>query len=158
MTEGYMQILVESLEKKLVVLDKVMELDKRQLKVAMATPMDMEAFDKTMDEKGVLIDELNALDDGFTTTYELVKDEVKANPDKYRETVLRLQELIRDAVDKGVAIEAQEKRNKSAMEAAISMKRKEINNRKVSAGAAIKYYKAVSQINSVDPQLMDRKK
>lgn len=158
MTEGYMQILVESLEKKLAVLDKVMELDKKQLKVAMKTPMDMEAFDKTMDEKGVLIDELNALDDGFVSTFELVKDEVKANPEMYRDTVRKLQELIREAVDKGVSIEAQEKRNKAAMEAAISMKRRELNNRKVSTAAAARYYKAVSRINSVDPQLMDKKK
>lgn len=158
MTEGYLQILVESLEKKLAVLDKVMELDKKQLKVAMKTPMDMEAFDKTMDEKGVLIDELNALDDGFVSTFELVKDEVKANPEMYRDTVRKLQELIREAVDKGVSIEAQEKRNKAAMEAAISMKRRELNSRKVSTAAAARYYKAVSRINSVDPQLMDKKK
>ena len=69
-----------------------------------------------------------------------------------------MQELVRAAVDKSVSIEAQEKRNKASMEAALSTKRKEIKERRVSASAATKYYSAVSKINHVDPQLMDQKK
>lgn len=158
MTEGYIQILIESLEKKLVVLDKIIELDKRQLEIATRQPFDMQEYDKSMDEKGVLIDEINRLDAGFTSTYEMIKDEVQANPDKYREKVLVLQDLIREAVDKGNKIEVQEKRNKSAMELAVRTKRQEIRQMKVSTSAATKYYKAMSRINDVDPQLMDRKK
>lgn len=158
MTENYLQIMIECLEKKVTVLEQVSELDKRQLEIAMAQPMDLTAFDKTMDEKGVLIDELGKLDDGFTSTYDLVREEVSQEPEKYREQIARLQELIREAMDKGVSVEAQEKRNKAAMEAAISMKRKEIRSKKVSASAAIRYYNAVSKINNVDPQLMDKKK
>lgn len=158
MTQNYLQIMIECLEKKITVLDQVSELDKRQLEVAMAQPMDLVAFDKTMDEKGVLIDELGKLDDGFTSTYELVRDEVSREPDRYRDQIARLQELIREALDKGVSIEAQEKRNKAAMEAAIGMRRREIRQKKVSASAAARYYNAVSKINNVDPQLMDKKK
>lgn len=158
MTEGYIQILIESLEKKLVVLDKIIELDKRQLEIAIRQPFDIQEYDKSMDEKGVLIDEINRLDAGFTSTYEMIKDEVQANPDKYREKVLVLQGLIREAVDKGTKIEVQEKRNKSAMELAVRTKRQEIRKMKVSTSAASKYYKAMSRINDVDPQLMDRKK
>lgn len=158
MTQNYLQIMMESLEKKLVVLDKISELNKRQLKVALAQPMDMEAYDQTMDEKGELIEELNKLDEGFADTYERVRDAVQADPGKYRDTVLQLQDLVREAVDKGVSIEAQEKRGKAAMEAAIGMKRREINVKRVSASAASRYYKAASRINNIDPQLMDRKK
>ena len=158
MTQNYLQIMIECLEKKIAVLDQVSELDRRQLEVAMAQPMDLAAFDKTMDEKGVLIEELGKLDDGFTSTYELVRDEVSQNPDQYRDQIARLQELIREAMDKGVSIEAQENRNKAAMEAAIGMRRREIRQKKVSASAAIRYYNAVSKINNVDPQLMDKKK
>lgn len=136
MTQSYLQIMIECLEKKLEVLDKVSELDKKQLKIALAQPMDLEAFDQTMDEKGELIEELNKLDEGFSETYERVRDEVQAEPEKYRDVVKRLQDLVREAVDKGVSIEAQEKRNKAAMEAAIGMKRREINEKKVTASAA----------------------
>ena len=158
MTEDYLQIMIESLEKKNRVLEQVMELDKRQLEISLEQPFDMEAYDATMEEKGRLIEELEKLDVGFTNTYELVREEVQANPGQYRDKVLEMQELIRTAIDKGVAVEAQEQRNKQAMQSAIRGKRKEIKRAKVSSAAAIKYYKAMSRINDVDPQLMDRKK
>ncbi len=158
MTEDYLQIMIESLEKKIDVLDRVLELDKRQIAIALERPFDTEKYDKSMDEKGVLIDELNRLDDGFTSTYERVRDEVQANPKAYADKVRRMQDLIRMATDKGVAVEAQEQRGKQAMQSALSAKRKEIRTVKVSNEAATKYYKAMSRINEIDPQLMDRKK
>lgn len=158
MTEDYLQIMIESLEKKIDVLDRVLELDKKQISIALEQPFDMEKYDKTMDEKGVLIDELNKLDDGFTSTYERVRDEVQANPETYADKVRRMQDLIRMAIDKGVAVEAQEQRGKQAMESAVNSKRKEIRTIKVSNAAASQYYKAMSRINDVDPQLVDKKK
>ena len=158
MAEGYLQILIESLEKKNEVLDKVITLNQVQAEISSHQPMDMEAYDKTMDEKGELIDEINRLDDGFSSTYEIIKDKVQSEPDKYRKQVLVLQELIRSAVEKGVTIEAQEKRNRAALETVFRMKRQEIKQMKVSSTAATTYYKAMSRINTVDPQLMDRKK
>ena len=158
MTEDYLQIMIESLEKKIDVLDQVLALYKRQIAIALEQPFDMEKYDKSMDEKGALIDELDRLDDGFTSTYERVRDEVQANPKAYAEKVQRMQDLIRMAVDKGMAVEAQEQRGKQAMKSAIASKRKEIRSMKVSSEAATKYYKSMSKINNVDPQLMDRKK
>lgn len=158
MTENYLQIMTESLEKKLEILDQVYEINKRQLESSMKRPFDAEAYDAIMDEKGKLIDELNHLDDGFTSTYELVREAVQNDPDRYREKILQMQELVREAVDKGVSIEAQEQRNKASMEAALTSKRQELKVRRVTANAATKYYSAVSKLNNVDPQLMDRKK
>ncbi len=158
MTEDYLQIMIESLEKKSEVLDQVMELDKKQLAISMKQPFDMEEYDATMDEKNKLIEELEKLDDGFTHTYELVREDVQAEPAKYRDKVQEMQELIRVAIDKGVAIEAQEQRNKQAMQSALQGKRREIKQVKASNAAAVRYYKSMSRINDVDPQLMDRKK
>ncbi len=158
MTENYIQIMAESLEKKLEVLDRITEVNKRQLECSTAQSFDEEAYDEIMDEKGGLIDEMNRLDDGFTSTYELIREEVQENPEKYRDGVLKLQGLVRQAVEKAVSVEAQEKRNKAAMEAALSMKRQEIKRSRLSTSAAVKYYNAVSKINQVDPQLMDKKK
>lgn len=157
MTEGYLQIMIESLEKKNEALDKVLELGKKQLALALNRSTELEEYDAVMDEKGILIEELGRLDDGFTHTYELVRDEVQANPSKYKEQVHAMQKLIRTAVEKGVSIEAQEQRNKQAMQSMLRTKRVEIKQVRVSNSAASKYYKAMSRINDVDPQLMDKK-
>jgi hypothetical protein len=158
MTENYLQIMIESLEKKLEVLDKIYEVNKKQLEISTAQPFDMVGYNKIMEEKGGLIDEINRLDEGFTSTYEIVRDEVMANPGLYKDKVLEMQELVKQAIDKGVSVETQEKRNKSSMEAAIAMKRQDLKKRKLTTQAALKYYKAFSKINTVDPQLMDKKK
>ena len=158
MTEGYLQILIESLEKKIIVLDQIIDMDKRQAEISAHQPMDMEAYDEVVEEKDKLVDEINRLDDGFSSTYELIGDEVKNHPQQYREQVLKLQELIRAAVDRGVTIEAQEKRNRAALENVFRMKRQEIKKLKTSASAATRYYRSMSRINDIDPQLMDKKK
>ena len=64
-----------------------------------------------------------------------------------------MQELIRAAIEKGVSIEAQEQRNKQAMQNMLRTKRVEIKQVKVSNSAASQYYKAMSRINNIDPQL-----
>ncbi len=158
MTEDYIQIMIESLEKKLTVLDKIAEVNKRQYEVSSAQPFDTEQYDEVMDEKGKLIDEVNSLDEGFTSIYELVRDEVNANPAQYRDMVLKLQELVRKAVDKGVEIEVQEKRNKNSLEASMALSRKALRQKRVSQNVALQYYKSSQKINNVDPQLMDKKK
>lgn len=158
MTEGYLQIMVESLEKKINVLDEVLELNKQQLQLAATPSMDMRAYDELMEQKGALIEELNKLDEGFTTTFEMIKDDVKANQEKYKKLVLKMQDLIRVAVEKGVEVETQEKRNKEALVLVFQRKRQEVKQLKVSNSVASKYYRAMSRINDVDPQLMDRKK
>lgn len=158
MTEGYLQIMLESLEKKLGVLNQILSLEKEQLEIALQENVDMERYDETVDRKGELVDELNRLDEGFTNTYELVKDEVQSHPDKYREIVLKMQDAIREAVDLSVEVQAQETRNKDAISLAISRKRKDLKEKHVNTNAALKYYKSMSRMNTVDPQLMDRKK
>ena len=158
MTEDYLQIMIESLEKKIEVMDKVIELDKKQLSIALAQPFDVEAYDASMDEKDGLIDALNKLDDGFMNTYELVRNELQSNPKAYAEKVQKLQDMIRTATEKTVTIQTQEQRGKQAMQSAVSKKRNEIRSIKVSNAAAAKYYKSMSKINDVDPQLMDKKK
>lgn len=156
MTEDYLQILEECLKKKMDVLDQIIVLDGKQYEISSHQPMDFEAYDQTMEEKGKLIDEVLRLDEGFTTTFEHVKEDLLSHKDIYAKKIAALQELIRATTDKSVTIEAQEQRNKTSMEAGLQMKRNEIRQMKKSTSAALQYYKAMSRINDVDPQLMDK--
>ena len=131
MTQDYLQVMIESIEKKLEVLDRIGEINKRQYEISVATPFDVEEYDSIMEAKSSLIDELEHLDEGFTSTYDLVKDDVKADPARYRDKVLKLQELVRKAIDKGVEVDVQEKRNKTSLDAAMSMQRKELKQKRV---------------------------
>ena len=63
--ENQLTILSESLDKKLEVLQKIREYNKRQEEIFSAEKVDMSRFDDAVEEKQRLIDEGVRLDEGF---------------------------------------------------------------------------------------------
>lgn len=63
--ENQLTILSESLDKKLEVLQKIREYNKRQEEIFSAEEVDMSLFDDAVEEKQRLIDEVVHLDEGF---------------------------------------------------------------------------------------------
>ena len=59
---SYIYILRDSLKKKTVILDKIIEENERQKESVSGEKLDDTAFDMSMDNKEKLINELNALD------------------------------------------------------------------------------------------------
>lgn len=158
MTENYLQILIECLEKKQIVLGEIRSLDEKQADMLMQETVDKVAFDESMDEKQVLIDRLNQLDEGFQKTYDLVKDEVQNNKESYLEQLRRLKELVNLVVEQGVSIQVQEERLKQRVSAVIRKEYAGLQQKRMSARATQGYYQNMRLINNVDPQLMDRRK
>ena len=70
--ENQLTILSESLDKKLEVLQKIREYNKRQEEIFSAEEVDMSLFDDAVEEKQRLIDEVVHLDEGFEIMYETV--------------------------------------------------------------------------------------
>ncbi len=68
--ENQLTILSESLDKKLEVLQKIREYNKRQEEIFSAEKVDMSLFDDAVEEKQRLIDEVVRLDEGFEILYE----------------------------------------------------------------------------------------
>lgn len=116
MISNYLQVLEESLRKKLAALDRVESLCVEQEKLLKAPSFSEEAFDASMEEKGALIDELNRLDEGFESLYGHIREELPAQKEKYKTQIAALQQLVKDVTDKSVSIQAQEARNKALME------------------------------------------
>lgn len=158
MTENYLQILIECLEKKQVLLDKVKDLNERQAEMLLQEVVDKEAFDKSMDEKQELIDGLNQLDDGFQKTYELVKEEVQKNKEAYLPQLRLLKKQVNHVVDQGVSVQAQEERLKQKVSAMLRKEYAGLHQKRLSARATQGYYQNMQLLNTVDPQLMNRRK
>ena len=71
-----LQLLIEALEKKERILRQILDKSKIQLNVAEAETLDVERFDKLVDDKASLLEEMVKLDEGFDSTYQRVKDEL----------------------------------------------------------------------------------
>ena len=112
MIENYLGILEESLEKKVLVLDEIEDYTAKQERLLKQEKVSMEELDANMEQKDGLIQKLTALDDGFETLYERVKEQLSTNKDAYKNQIKRIQELITKVTEKSVSIQAKESRNK----------------------------------------------
>lgn len=158
MIENYLQVLEESLHKKMDVLEKIEEINQRQEEILKQKPISEAGFDETIEEKGAFIDELNKLDEGFESLYGNIREQLSAGKDKYRAHIAALQTLITRVTEKSVSIQAQEARNKVLAEAFFAERKQELQKGRRNSRAAMNYYQSMSQSQVIMPQFMDKKK
>lgn len=156
--ENYLQILEESLHKKMNVLCKIEEVNKWQEKLLKSEAVMEDDFDRSITEKGVLIDELNKLDEGFASLYEHIKEQLAAGKARYKVQIAALQNLIVQVTEKSVSIQAHEERNKALVEKYFAEEKQKLQKGRRSSKVAMDYYRNMKQSQVVSPQFMDKKK
>lgn len=154
----YIIILIQSLEKKIKVLDKIIESNQEQKEILSQEDMDTDRFEANLNEKGNLVDELNLLDDGFQDIYGRIKDELGTNREAYKEEIKQMQKLISEITEKSVTIRAEEERNRALAIKQFDSMRGNITTAKRSRQAANTYYSNMSRVNTIDAQFMDKRK
>ena len=162
-TDNYLQIMIDSLNKKEKLLDEILERNKAQyelIKDKQYEDVDWTAFNLRVTEKDIAIDKIIEIDDGFDETYKLVKDEVTGNRDRYRDKLLILQELIGRLTDKGVSIQTGEERNRQIIDNIFSKTRQEIKKQRTGIRVASNYYKTMSNsvVRAAENSILDEKK
>ena len=157
-TGTYVNIMKESLVRKKIYLQEILELTNKQGELAVAQDFDEEAFATIVDRKDVLISNVNEIDKGFTAVYDRVRKEILEDKELYKDEIRCIQELIKQCVDLGVAIESAELRNKSALETAFAKSYRGVKQLKQSKQVVNKYYKSMSNGMVSDSILYDRKK
>ncbi len=155
---AYVLVLIQSLEKKTDILDKIVEMNGSQKEILSSENFDMEAFETNVEEKSKLIDELLFLDQGFEEVYSRVKDDLVNNGKDYADEITQMKKLIKEITDKSVEIKAEEERNKKLAVNKFSFERKKIKDKKMSNKVANEYYKRMSKIDYTDSQMIDKKK
>ena len=157
-TTLYVSILHQSLERKKEYMNKLLQLTKKHAEIAGEKDFNEDAFEDVINEKDILINNINEIDKGFTSVYDRVRTEVLDNQDVYKKELLAIQELIRECVDLGMEIEATEKRNKALFEQVFARGFKGIKQVKQSKQVANRYYQSMSNGAVNDSILYDRKK
>lgn len=158
MIDNYLEILEQSLEKKLLILDEIEDYNNKQEKLLKQEKVSMEELDANMMQKDGLIQKLTELDGGFETLYERIREQLSAGKDAYKEQIKRMQTLITRVTEKSVSIQAQESRNKKLVEDYFRREKSEIRQGRKASKTAFNYYKNMSNTNVVPPQIMDQKK
>ena len=158
MMDNYLDILEERLQKKLKVLEEITVYNQEQEQLLRKESVSLEELDENMSHKDELIQKVTALDEGFETLYERIKEQILTHKDDYKEQIRKLQQLISQVTEKSVSIQAQEARNKKLIEDYFKKERSQLRQNRQSSKAAYNYYKSVNNTNVVMPQMMDQKK
>lgn len=156
-TNNYLQVLSESLDKKIAILDKLEALTKQQKSIAEAEEFDDDAFDASTDSKAALIEELEKLDNGFQILYDNIKAQITGNKDIYRQEIEQLQAKIRTILDKNAALLVAEENNRKLISSRFASLKKEVYQIKKSRDMAASYYKNMNNISS-EAYFYDNKK
>lgn len=158
MIENYLQMLKESMQSKLSILEQIELKSKEQENMLKKEECNLMTIDQNMDEKAELIKQLELLDKGFETLYEKIKQELLINKERYTHQIRDIQELISSVMEKSATIEAVEARNKITMEKKFKNERKDIRVKKTAVNAAYNYYQVANKLNITTPQFLDKKK
>ena len=158
MIQQYLQAMIDGLEQKKTILDKLISLTKAQQALVDAAKIDWDSFDKIVDDKAELIDTLSKADDGFTAVFERIKPELEANKKQYADYIEKLKKGIGEVTEKSTSLMALEQRTKAKVENTFFNEKQKVQKNKVSSKVASSYYANMNRINYIDPQLMDKKK
>lgn len=155
----YIKVLLDSMKKKERIMQYLLGETKEQKQILLVEPFDIDNFEKSIERKELLIEQLNQLDDGFETTYQRVKEELSKGRKKYQIEIIELKELISSVTDISVKIQALEQRNKKSMEQCLIKQKQEIKQIKMSSQTALKYYNNMSnQYQNNHSYFLDNKK
>ena len=158
MNSSYLDIMEESLERKIAVLLEIETENEKQKEILKdPTQVDIPEFDAAVECKGKLIDQLTELNDGFESLYRKIKDELQLNKQQYRVQIERMQDLIRQITALSSRLQTQELRNKQMADSFFSAERTSMKQGKKSVAAAYNYYKNMNHSQVTPPQFFDSK-
>ena len=157
MDQSGAQILLQSLEKKNALLDRMIQQNGVQEEILKQEEFDMDAFDEAINQQDSYVEQLEKLDQGFESVYDRVREELIENKERYRSEITRMKEQIQQITDKIVTLNAGNMRNKMLAENQFKKKRQEIGSGASKNKVAKNYYNNMNKLNYVSPQFYDNK-
>lgn len=156
--KGYITALKQGLEKKMQILDEIIEENALQRQLLADPELDPDDFEKNLNDKAALVEQLTMLDDGFDTVYERVREELQQNRAAYAVDITCMQKYISAIMEKSTQIQTEEQRNRELVVQKFTSVKKQIREVKSSHKAVNEYYQNMMKLNYVEPQFMDNKK
>lgn len=156
--DTYLDMLQDSLKKKLDILRKIMEYQREEADMLKGEGMDMEVFDKSISDKVALAESIDSLDEGFEQVYDRVREEMIKNKARYAIQIRAMQDMIGEISEKNVLIQAEENRLRLEVNNFAKRESNALRQKRDNGKAARSYYNNMKKLNYVGSQFMDKKK
>lgn len=149
-SQVYVTMMLDSLKKKESVLSSLVDITKKQDRLLSEENLDADEFDTTIDQKEVLITQINELDDGFERLYSDVKSELEVNRENYRKEIQMMQRQIGMISDLSVKIQTLENRNSEKMKKFLAREKDMIRSYHINNRTAATYYQNMANVHRED--------
>ena len=159
--DDYIQIMIDSLEKKSIILSRLIDKNTSQMKILEGKSfeeVDWDSFNILVAEKEAEITRINEMDEGFQALYDRVGEQLRDNKDRYADQIRHMQSLITELEDKSIKIRTGEERNRATIEKTFSGRKKDIKQARTNLKVATSYYNTMSKALEVGPTSVDKKK
>ena len=154
----YLDVLIQSLRKKLVLLNRISILNREQREILQDEDAAPDDFDINVRDKADLVDQIVALDAGFDEVYAHIKNLMERDHSAYEEQMAQMRELIRLIMAKDVSVRAEEQRNYELAQRKFASVKSKVRELKASQKMVNSYYQNMMKQSRFEPQFMDRKK
>ena len=154
----YLDILIQSLRKKLVLLNRIAILSKEQRELLQDEDMTPDAFDLNVRDKDALVQQIVVLDAGFDEVYAHIKDLMERDHAMYEGQLSQMRELIRQIMAKDASIRAEEKRNYELAQRKFASIKTKVREMKASQKMGSSYYKNMMRQKPGEAAFLDNRK
>ena len=149
---SYIEILKQSLTKKIELLDTIMALNVLQKDMLENPDLDPDELEENLNRKADLVEELSS------QIYDRVRADLTENRGAYSEDIAQMKRDITAIMDKSTAIQSQEKRNQVLMQQKFTSVKKQIKEVKKSRQAVNSYYRNMMKMGTPGSTFLDDKK
>lgn len=156
--EEYLELLIQSLKKKLLLLNRISVLNQDQRAILQDENADPDAFDINVRDKDDLIQQIVTLDAGFDEVYAHIKELMERDHSAYEEQLEEMRGLIRQIMANDASIRVEEQRNYKLAQQKFADVKKQVREVKASQKMVNSYYQNMMKQSRYQPQYMDRKK
>lgn len=153
----YINVLVDSLQRKSSALQGILEYTKKQEQILWSEAFDEEEFLQTISAKQRFLNRIEELDSGFEVVFNRVNEELASGREQYATQIQTMQKLITEISGLGMDIQALEQRNKVQMEKVLSSKKDSIKNMRANNNAANNYYRNMANQQYNQSYFLDKK-
>ena len=154
----YLDVLIRSLQKKLVLLNRISMLNQEQRDLLMDEDMEPDAFDGNVRDKGELISQITMLDSGFDEIYSHIKCLMERDHRLYEDQLAQMRELIRQIMAKDASVRAEEQRNYDLAQRKFASVKSKVREMKANQKMVNSYYRTMMGQKAGDSMFLDNKK
>lgn len=154
----YLDVLIRSLRKKLVILNRISALNQEQKEILQDENASTDTFEINVQDKDALVSQIIALDKGFDEVYAHIKDLMERDHSAYEDQLEQMRELIRLIMAKDASVRAEEQRNYELAQRKFVNVKKQVREIKASQKMVNSYYQTMMRQKPGESLFLDNKK